>query len=97
MLDETFYFEDLLKKDEKFNLDMEVPEGLYTFFPDWRDPMPKNYGQLDEAVSYQKGELVEQWTIRFDRMTDAGPEQGIIKVLYSQQSPELIEFDVEMN
>jgi hypothetical protein len=52
MLDETFYFEDLLKKDEKFNLDVEVPEGLYTFFPDWHDPMPKSYGQLDENVSY---------------------------------------------
>jgi hypothetical protein len=70
---------------------------MYTFLPEWRDPMPKSYGKLDENVSYQRGRIIEQWTVRFERMTKAGPEQGIVKVIYNKNSPELIEFDVELN
>lgn len=79
VLDEFFATPD----SDEFRLDHETSEGLYTFFPDWRDPMPKSFGQLDENVSYQRGKLVEQWTVKFERMTAAGPEQGIIKVIYS--------------
>lgn len=92
-LDEFFDWPDT----DEWHLDHQVSEGMYTFLPDWRNPLPKSYGKLDENVSYQRGRIIEQWTVRFERFTKAGPEQGIIKVIYNKNSPELIEFDVELN
>lgn len=73
-------------------------EGAYSFQPEWRDPLPRIYGKLDENVSHQKGKLMEQWTIRFDSPSVAGgAEQGIIRVRFSPRQPDLIEFNVELN
>jgi hypothetical protein len=40
-------------------------EGAYIFLPDWRDPFPVVYGKLNQEVEYQKGALIEQWTILY--------------------------------
>jgi hypothetical protein len=79
VLDEFYDFPDNME----YKLDGENPDGSYVFFPEWRDPMPKSFGQLDENVQYQKGKLLEQYTVKFDRATPAGPQQGIIRVLHS--------------
>jgi hypothetical protein len=53
-------------------------------------------------VLYQKGNLLEQWTITFDN-SDGGPavpgryEQAIVKVRFSEAFQEIIEFEVELN
>lgn len=81
----------------EYELDKEAAEGLYTFNPNWRDPLPKLFGKLDENVAYQRGKLVEQWTIKFDSPeTLGGPEQGIVRVRFLPKSAEIIEFDVEL-
>ena len=74
--------------------DAAPSEGAYIFKPDWRTPLPQKYGKLAEDVVYQKGALLEQWTISFnDPITD---ERAIIKVRKSEVFSELLEFDVEL-
>jgi len=41
-------------------------EGAYLFKPNWKDPLPKQYGKLDKEIIYQTGNLLEQWTILFN-------------------------------
>jgi hypothetical protein len=65
------------------------------FIPEWRDPLPYQYGKLIEDVIYQKGQLVEQWTVLYN--DEAKKEQAIIKILTSPSMGELIEFTVELN
>ena len=50
--------------DEK--TDAEPSEGNYIFKPDWRKPWPVKYGSLVEDVIYQRGLLLEQWTIIYE-------------------------------
>jgi hypothetical protein len=52
------------------------------------------YGKLNQEVEYQKGALIEQWTILIEDPT--GGENAIIKVKSSDLFQEFIEFDVEM-
>jgi len=59
---------------EKANEDSN--EGAYIFKPKWDDPLPHQYGKLDENVDYQKGDLLEQWTITFDNSNGAKPVAG---------------------
>jgi len=53
-------------------------------------------------VVYQKGNLLEQWTITYDN-SNGGPqvpgryEQAIVKVRFSETFQEIIEFEVELN
>lgn len=44
---------------------------------------------------YEKGANIEQWTLTFDDPNTK--EQALIKVRYSPFSPEIIEFNVELN
>lgn len=75
-------------------LDKEPSEGAYVFKPEWRSPLPTKYGKLSEDVVYQKGALLEQWTISLnDPVSD---ERAIIKVRKSEVFSELLEFDVEL-
>lgn len=86
------------KETPERHYDGWTAEGAYSFQPEWRDPMPSTYGRLDEDVAHQKGKLVEQWTIRFNKSSAAGgPEQGIMTVRFSPRRPDLIEFFVELN
>jgi hypothetical protein len=31
--------------------------------PAWDEPLPKLYGKIKEDVFYQRGKLLEQWTL----------------------------------
>lgn len=55
-------------------LEREHPEGAYVFLPQAEDPLPKPYGLIDDEVLYQKGRLLEQWTLSFKAKTVAGNE-----------------------
>ena len=61
---------DIEKANEGFQ------EGAYIFRPKWDDPLPHQYGQLDQDVLYQKGNLLEQWTITYDNSNGAEPVAG---------------------
>lgn len=52
------------------------------------------YGKLNQEVEYQKGALIEQWTILIE--DPATSENAIIKVRKSDLLEEFIEFDVQM-
>ena len=69
--------------EQQMEIEKEHPEGAYVFLPKPDDPLPKPYGQVDDEVLYQKGLLLEQWTISYKAMTLAGAEVAIIKVRHS--------------
>lgn len=80
--------------NETFN--QEKSEGAYAFLPEWDDAAPKLFGQIGQEVSYQKGELIEQWTSVFE--DKASDERGILVVRFAPQYwNELIEFEVLLN
>jgi hypothetical protein len=56
----------LQKMTEEENADKSLADGPYVFKPEWRDPFPHEYSKLIEDVVYQKGNLVEQWTVAFN-------------------------------
>jgi hypothetical protein len=74
----------------------QVPsEGPYIFRPEWRNPLPHPYSKLLEDVIYQKGNLVETWTILYnDPVSHA---QAVIKIMNSAALGDFIEFTVELN
>lgn len=50
---------------------------------------------MNENVIYQKGDLLEQWTIIIDDpMTN---EKALMKIRTTDLNPEIIQFDIEMN
>lgn len=51
---------------------------------------------MDDEVLYQKGQLIEQWTISLKGDSEAGLEQGLIKVRNSPLFQGLVEFEVEL-
>ena len=74
--------------------DKETSSGVYVFLPEYSDPLPKPYGKVAKEVQIQKGNLVQQMTVRFE---DQEREQfGLIKVRFSKYFKELIEFQVEL-
>lgn len=75
----------------------ENPEGAYVFLPKEDDAMPKCFGQVDSDVTYQKGKLVEQWTIMLKNETAGGVENALIRVTYSPYNNDLIDFEVELS
>jgi hypothetical protein len=40
-------------------------EGSYCFMPQWNDSKPYQFSQLNPDIVYQKGNLLEQWTVQF--------------------------------
>jgi hypothetical protein len=83
------------KKTEEELADEKSGDGAYIFRPEWRNPLPNPYSKLIEDVIYQKGNLVEMWTVLFnDPKTH---EQAIIKILNTPGSGDFIEFTVELN
>lgn len=92
----------MLTDQEKASEGFGNAEGAYIFRPQWNDPLPHQYGKLDQDVVYQKGNLLEQWTITYDN-SNGGPqvpgryEQAIVKVRFSETFQEIIEFEVELN
>lgn len=86
-----FLGDDKRTLDEK--TDAETGEGAYLFIPEWRDPLPKKYSNLNKDVIYQQGTLVDQWTILYE---DPSGEKAILKVRLSQSFKDLIEFEVEL-
>jgi hypothetical protein len=87
-LDKKFWTQSDYLNDDK-------NEGAYIFKPDWKDPLPKQYGKLDKEIIYQTGNLLEQWSILFND-PETG-EQAIIKARYSKYFDDVIEFEVELN
>jgi hypothetical protein len=75
--------------------DYDSPEDqLNRFEPSWRQYLPQKYGIVSENVIYQKGDLLEQWTIAIeDQKTN---ERALMKVRMADVNPEIIEFDIEM-
>lgn len=64
------------------------------FIPEWRNSLPTKYGKLSQDVIYQKGALIEQWSISFNDPVSG--ERAIIKVRKSEVFSEIIEFEVEL-
>jgi hypothetical protein len=76
-------------------LNGEASEGAYTFRPEWKDPLPKQFSKLREDITYQQGALLDQWTITYnDKQTK---ERAVINVRYTPLNPEFIEIDVELS
>lgn len=73
-LNKEYYDYGDLTEFEKANEGFQ--EGAYIFRPRWDDPLPHQYGKLDQDVIYQKGNLLEQWTITYDNSNGAPPGTG---------------------
>lgn len=79
--------------EEKLN--GEASEGAYTFRPEWKDPLPKQFSKLKEDITYQQGSLLDQWTIQFnDKQTK---ERAVINVRFTPLNPDFIEVEVELS
>lgn len=76
-------------------LQTQFSEGAYIFMPAWDESKPTQFSQIGRDVSYQSGQLLEQWT--FDLDDPVTKEQAKIKVRYSELFDDFIEFDVELN
>jgi len=66
-----------------------MKEGAYVFGPMFDQPLPHQYSKLDQDVLFQKGNLVDQWTITYDNSNGGPPvpgryEQAIVKVRFSE-------------
>ena len=81
-------------KNSEVKLKLERSEGPYIFLPEYKTPLPVQYSEVNQDVVYQKGNLVEQWTIIYDKNND---ERAMIKVRFSEFFKQFIEFDVELN
>jgi len=75
-------------------LQLERSEGPVLFEPDYKTPLPQQFSEVNADVVYQKGNLLEQWTIIYDKSND---EKAMLKVLFSEHFKGLIEFNVELN
>ena len=73
---------------------MERSEGRYILLPEFKTPLPQQFSEVHQDVIYQKGKLVEQWTINYNKSND---EQAVVRVLFSEYLNGLIEFNVELN
>lgn len=68
-------------------------EGMYSFIPEWNNQMPKQYSTLNDDITYQAGQLVEQWSLFFKN--EKTNERGILKVRHSPLWQDLVEFELE--
>jgi hypothetical protein len=70
------------------------PEGAYLMMPSKEGGFaPQTYSKIDPDVSYEKGRVVEQWTIKYHDWK----EYAIIRVRFSPLFKGLIEFEVDVN
>jgi hypothetical protein len=70
-------------------------DTLQRFEPSWREFLPQKYGRVNENVIYQKGDLLEQWTIIID--DPQTNEKALMKIRTTDLNPEVIQFDIEMS
>lgn len=78
--------------EEKLNNEWE--EGAYVFKPEWYDQMPHQYSSLVDDITYQSGQIVEQWSIFYKNCTTG--EKAIVRARYSPAFQDLVEFEVEL-
>lgn len=45
-------------------------EGHYIFVPQWDDQAPKQFSSLNDDITYQSGQLVEQWSLFYKNCTN---------------------------
>lgn len=81
------------KWDDETKLGRKQSEGIYTFMPEWFNQAPSQYSQLNDDITYQSGQLVEQWSIFFKNCTTN--EKAIMRVRFSPIWDDLIEFELE--
>lgn len=65
-------------------LDNEESDGAYVFRPEWRDPLPKSFGKIQDNVVYQGGQNVQQWTMVFD--DPKSNERAIAKLQFTKDA-----------
>lgn len=75
-------------------LELERSEGRFILLPEFKTPLPQQFSEVNQDVMYQKGNMVEQWTITYDKSNE---ERAMVKVLFSEHLKGLIEFNVELN
>lgn len=77
-------------------MDLENNDGAYQFLPEWNDSQPILFGQLNSDITFQRGDLIDQWTATFeDKVTD---ERGIILIRFAPRFwGDIIEFEVLLN
>lgn len=75
-------------------LEMERSEGRFILLPEFKTPLPQQFSEVNADVMYQKGNMIEQWTITYDKSNE---ERALVKVLFSEHMKGLIEFNVELN
>lgn len=69
-------------------------EGAYVFKPEWYDQLPHQFSSLVDDITYQSGQLLEQWSIYYKNCTTN--EKAIVRVRYSPVFQDLVEFEVEL-
>ena len=62
-------------------VDADKSEGAYTFIPEWFDQAPRQFSNLNDDITYQSGQLVEQWSLFFKNCTTG--EKAILRVRFS--------------
>jgi len=60
-----------------------LAEGAYLFKVDMDYLKPFQYGTIDSDVVFEKGQLLDQWTLYFKNATTN--EFAIVKVRYSER------------
>ena len=66
------------------------------FMPEWSDQLPKNFGKLNKEITYQKGNLIEQWVVTFEDIDKS--EFGMFVIRFAPKFwKEIIEFEVLLN
>lgn len=68
-------------------------EGVYSLVPQWNDQAPHQFSTLNNDITFQGGQLVEQWSIFF--RNDTSGEKAVVSVRYSPIFEDIIEFNVE--
>jgi hypothetical protein len=78
---------------EKLNIASN--EDAFIFRPQWNDPLPKHYSTLQTNITYQKGAILEQYTLTYgDNKTN---EKAIVNVRFAPLVlSEIIEFEVRL-
>lgn len=62
-------------------LQLERSEGPLLFMPDYKTPLPQPFSEVNQDVVYQKGNMLEQWTIIYEKNNE---EKAMVKVLFSE-------------
>ena len=87
------YFVKPSQMTDEEKLNYARAEGAYTFIPEWYDQAPKQFSNLNDDITYQSGQLVEQWSLFFKNCTTG--EKAILRVRFSPIWQDLIEFELE--